>query len=110
MESQVVIKQGCRRRIGDGRSTNIWTSPWLPCVDNGFLTSTWYEELKEATVNGLMAEGSRTWDMEVLNDVCNERDRELIQRIHLPSRGGRILGTGCLMIKVNSRLEVAIGC
>ncbi|KAL8116071.1 hypothetical protein AgCh_022528 [Apium graveolens] len=87
MESQEVIKRGCRRKIGDGKDTNLWTSPWLPCLENGFLTSTAYTGLHDATVDGLMMEGQKRWDVEVLNDICNERDRQLIQQIHVPSRG-----------------------
>lgn len=39
MAAQEIIKKGCRRRIGNGRETNIWTEPWLPCLENGYLTT-----------------------------------------------------------------------
>ncbi|XP_074377352.1 putative mitochondrial protein AtMg00310 [Apium graveolens] len=39
LQPQHVIKQGCRRRIGDGEDTNIWKVPWLPCLQNGYLTT-----------------------------------------------------------------------
>ncbi|WOH11480.1 hypothetical protein DCAR_0830967 [Daucus carota subsp. sativus] len=86
MESQEVIKRGCRRKIGDGRDTNMWTSPWLPCIENGFLTSNAHVGFQDAAVDGLMIEGQKKWDIEVLNDICNERDKNLIQQIHVPCR------------------------
>ncbi|XP_074369747.1 putative mitochondrial protein AtMg00310 [Apium graveolens] len=74
LEAQDVIKQGCRKRIGDGQSTNIWEVPWLPCRANGYLTSTAYPELKEALVENLMEVGKSKWDKAVLLDILNDRD------------------------------------
>lgn len=31
MATQDVMKQGARRKIGDGHETRIWKIPWLPC-------------------------------------------------------------------------------
>lgn len=39
MEAREEVKQGCRRRIGDGKSTQVWEIPWLPCSSNGYLTT-----------------------------------------------------------------------
>ncbi|KAL8089279.1 hypothetical protein AgCh_038904 [Apium graveolens] len=83
LETQEVIKQGCRKRIGDGLTTKIWKVPWLLCPDNGFLTTEMPDELKSATVAGLMNEDRRGWDDEILQDLCNERDRDLIKQIPL---------------------------
>lgn len=51
--SQAVIKQGCRKRIGDGKGTKVWQVPWLPCANNGYLTSEIYPELTDVTVDSL---------------------------------------------------------
>ena len=32
--SQFILKQGCKWRIGDGSSINIWHDPWLKNNDN----------------------------------------------------------------------------
>lgn len=45
LESQDFIRQGCRRIIGDGKSTKIWQVPWLPCTVNGLLTTDMLVEL-----------------------------------------------------------------
>lgn len=39
LESQEILKQGIRRRIGDGEDTDVWKVPWLPCVENGYITT-----------------------------------------------------------------------
>ncbi|XP_074378696.1 uncharacterized protein LOC141720247 [Apium graveolens] len=86
MAAQGVVKQNCRRKIGDGRSTRVWQIPWLPCCDNGFPTTVPHEELKDILVHNLMTEDQKAWDVDVLNDLFNDRDRALIQQIPIPSR------------------------
>lgn len=39
MAAQEEIKVGCIRRIRNGESTKVWKVPWLPCIENGFLTT-----------------------------------------------------------------------
>lgn len=41
-------------------------------------------ELENIIIRSLMVDGVSAWDVEVLNDICNERDVELIKRIPLP--------------------------
>lgn len=81
LESQGVIRQGRRRRIGHGKCTKIWQITWLPCPGNGCLTTAMPEELRDATVAGLFDEVQERCEEEILNDICNERDRELIKQI-----------------------------
>ncbi|XP_074374021.1 uncharacterized protein LOC141714399 [Apium graveolens] len=56
MASQEIIKQGCKRKIGDGKSTKVWQIPWLPCKNNGYLSSEAHVELQETLVHNLMME------------------------------------------------------
>lgn len=42
------------------------------------------EKLKDARVEGLLVGDHMEWDVEVLQDICNERDCELIKQIPLP--------------------------
>ncbi|KAL8110377.1 hypothetical protein AgCh_026191 [Apium graveolens] len=86
MEAQVVLKRGCRKRIGDGRSTKIWKVPWLPCKINGCLETPMLENLHQALVQGLMTENGSNWDDEILRDLCNDRDKNLIKQIPIPTR------------------------
>lgn len=43
MEAHEVIKRGSKRKIRDGQDTKVWGRPWLPCEDNGYVTSEAYE-------------------------------------------------------------------
>ena len=86
IESKDVVRQGCKRRIGDGSSTKIWKVPWLLCPENGFLTTEMPDELKDATVSGLMDETRGGWDDDILYDIFNDRDTELIRRIPVSNR------------------------
>lgn len=81
-----VVKQGCQRRIKNGESTRVWEVPWLPCLENGCLTTVMPPELKDIKVQSLMEDVKKNWDDEVLRDICNERDRGLIKRVPLPLR------------------------
>ena len=86
LSAKDVIKQGCRRGIGTGVDTNVWNIPWLPCGDNGYLTSTMQPELAHIKICDLMDMQEKKWDDDILRDLFNERDVQLIQNIPLSSR------------------------
>ncbi|XP_074378458.1 uncharacterized protein LOC141719995 [Apium graveolens] len=81
MESQEVIKQASRRRIGDGSTTNIWKIPWLPCLLNGHPLTTMPQELVDVQVGNLMNETRTGWDEDILTDLFLDRDIQLIKSI-----------------------------
>lgn len=80
------MAQGCSRCIGDGKDTRVWQVPWLLSGQNGYLTSGVFPELEHATVNSLMSINGNTWDEDILNKFCNERDKALIQQVPIPMR------------------------
>ncbi|XP_074383392.1 uncharacterized protein LOC141724963 [Apium graveolens] len=84
MTSQEIVKQHCRRKIGDGRSTRVWHIPWLPSSENGCLTTTPHADIRDIVVQNLMGADLRSWDMDILNDLFNERDIDLIEQIPIP--------------------------
>lgn len=79
LAAQGAVRNGCRRRIEDRKSTRIWKVPWLPCIDDGYLTTKMQALLKDATVCNLFDDSLQVRDEDVLNDICNERDKELIK-------------------------------
>ena len=83
--TQNLLKQRCRKRIGDGESTRIWKVPWLPDTINGYLSTKMSNELEEVNVSGLMEMEGCKWDEEIIRDLCNDRDRELITSVILPT-------------------------
>lgn len=86
LEAQESIRQGCHRRIRDGRSTRVWQVPWLPSPENGYITTPMPEQLKDIQVQGFLNTNQTDWDMEVVRDICNERDSRLIRQIPIPMR------------------------
>lgn len=85
LAAQGIVKQRCRKKIGNGDNTMVWEVPWLPCEENAFLTSNMPEQLKHITVRSLMMQQENKWDDDILNDICNDRDVVLIKRIPLPA-------------------------
>lgn len=81
LESQEVLKQGVRKRIGNGEITKVWKVPWLPCARNGYITTSMPQKLENVVVANLMQENKYGCDEEVLADIFNDRDRDLIKRI-----------------------------
>lgn len=45
-----------------------------------------FPELEHATVDNLMSIDGRTWDVDIINEFCNERDKALIQQVPIPMR------------------------
>lgn len=86
LSAKDAVKQGCRRRIGDGASTKVWNVPWLPCEANGCITTELIHELRDIDVQNLMDINKGAWDDDVLDDLFNDRDRQLIRRIPIPGR------------------------
>ncbi|KAH9678675.1 putative reverse transcriptase/RNA-dependent DNA polymerase [Citrus sinensis] len=86
LAAQLAILQGSRIQIGGGQQTVIGSAPWLPDMDNGFITSTLPASINSATVDSLMVPNQRRWDFNVVDDIFNNRDQDLIRRIPLNSR------------------------
>lgn len=80
--AQNLIKQGISCRVGDGQSLFIKDVPWLPDVADPFVQSN-SEAFLNQKVFSLMITGERQWDIELINDMFNERDANLILSIPL---------------------------
>ena len=61
----------------------MWKDPWLPNVENPYVTSPSMEGLEELNVSSLKADDSMRWDVGLLRALFKERDSRLIQRISL---------------------------
>ena len=48
--AQDIVKNGCKRRIGNGENTFVWKVPWLRSLESGMLTSNMPEELEHIRV------------------------------------------------------------
>lgn len=54
MAAMEVVKTGTRRKIGNELDTKAWTDPWLPNVENDFLTRIMPEQFGDIMVNDFM--------------------------------------------------------
>ncbi|XP_073133672.1 uncharacterized protein [Henckelia pumila] len=86
MATQELIKKGVRVRIGNGAHTPIWGAPWLPDKEQPLITTECPFELQETKVYSLRLSGDGNWDLDLTNDIFNERDTMLILSIPLSSR------------------------
>uniref|UniRef100_A0A803P4M6 Zinc knuckle CX2CX4HX4C domain-containing protein n=1 Tax=Cannabis sativa TaxID=3483 RepID=A0A803P4M6_CANSA len=73
------IRKGVRWRVGDGLSISVLGEPWLPDEENPMVMSS-HPGLEGAIVNNLFREEGGGWDMEILEDMFDERDRNLITK------------------------------
>lgn len=84
--AQEVVQKGCRMSIGTGTDTLVWKIPWLPCHENGYLTTLMPIELEHIKVCDLLDVQEKKWDDAILKELFNEKDIQLIQNVHLPLR------------------------
>uniref|UniRef100_A0A803NTY2 Reverse transcriptase zinc-binding domain-containing protein n=1 Tax=Cannabis sativa TaxID=3483 RepID=A0A803NTY2_CANSA len=81
-EAQELVKSGARRSIGGGNEVSILLDPWLPDGQNPYVSSN-HPALEGHLVSNLLSVGSKQWDAEVVNDLFNDRDKELIFSIQM---------------------------
>ncbi|XP_074359672.1 uncharacterized protein LOC141699722 [Apium graveolens] len=84
VQGLAALKAGARRKIGNGEGTMVWDVPWLPDVENGFISTLEHDQRTNVKVSNLMVAGEKRWDAELLYDVFCSRDAELIRRIPIP--------------------------
>lgn len=84
LAAEELVCQESRKRIGNGEARAVWGIPWLPCEDNGYLTTEMPHQLEDTRVVNFLNTGTYCWDDEVENDVCNGRDAQLIRSIPNP--------------------------
>ncbi|XP_031116517.1 uncharacterized protein LOC116020174 [Ipomoea triloba] len=81
LAGQDVLRKGCYRRIGNGRSTFVWKQPWLPDDVNPFPISPSLGHDQNLQVSSLLHPQTYDWDIDRLNSIFVQRDVELIMRI-----------------------------
>ncbi|KAM6547817.1 hypothetical protein CsatB_019493 [Cannabis sativa] len=85
--AQSVVRLGAVRIIGNGETTTILSTPWLPDSGNRLVTST-HPALLHNTVSSLFSLEARAWDPEVVEDLFNNRDANLILGLPLSLNSG----------------------
>lgn len=81
-----LVKSGVRWSVGAGRSIDILHQPWLMDDSNPYVKST-MQVLEDNKVESLMQVDNRAWDVEVVEDLFNDRDMQCILQVPLsPNR------------------------
>lgn len=65
LEAQNLIINGISCRLGSGESISILNDPWLPDVNNPFITTS-NMALEGRKVSSLMVTGENRWDVELI--------------------------------------------
>uniref|UniRef100_A0A803PHD5 Reverse transcriptase zinc-binding domain-containing protein n=1 Tax=Cannabis sativa TaxID=3483 RepID=A0A803PHD5_CANSA len=81
-EAKDLIMVGARSSIASGIQTSILEDPWLPDVEDPFVRSV-HPGLVNQYVASLMCVDSKCWDVEIIEDLFDTRDRDLIFNIPL---------------------------
>ena len=76
------LKKGVCWRVGARSSITILDDPWLPCAANLRITTA-VAGLRNQHVQSLMRNETRAWDVVLIVDLFNARDRDLILSIPL---------------------------
>jgi hypothetical protein len=63
-----VLNLGCRWTVGDGRSIKVMTNSWLRGSANGRMCAPQSQGVYQISVNSLMIENERQWDV---NKIMN---------------------------------------
>ena len=59
MVAKQVIVRGSRIQVGSGQNILIGSDPWLPDVENGFVSTSLNEKITLAPIYSLMVPGQR---------------------------------------------------
>ncbi|XP_042952134.1 uncharacterized protein LOC122289223 [Carya illinoinensis] len=87
-EAKTNLLKGCRWRVGNGLSINIWTDYWLPnhkLVPITTTTTTSSVSEMDNSVASLMMQNPRRWDMEKVRSLILAREANEVLCIRLPS-------------------------
>ncbi|XP_060974644.1 uncharacterized protein LOC133039726 [Cannabis sativa] len=77
-----LIKEGAHRVVGPGTNISVQFDLWLADDSQPWVTSS-ANGMETWTINDLMVVGERAWDLEVVLDIFNDRDKEIIIRTNI---------------------------
>lgn len=77
-----MIKQGIVCRVGNGQDIDILQTPWLSVASDPYV-QTHNVALIDQKVSSLMTVGERSWDVDLIMDLFEERYKEIILSIPL---------------------------
>ncbi|KAL8533383.1 hypothetical protein ACS0TY_009679 [Phlomoides rotata] len=73
-----LVRMGCRWKIGDGTTIRVWGMPWLNRDSDFFVRTPMLPGWEAVLVSDLFVPGTRVWNMELINWIFTEEDRDVI--------------------------------
>lgn len=73
MSAQYLLREGCRKRVGDGTSISVWEDKWLPDFPYRIATPYIGDDLIQ-TVSDLIIPGTRSWNRDLIFDTFSPED------------------------------------
>ena len=111
--AQSILKMGCRWRIGNVKSINVWQDFWLKDDTHLHLLTPIVEGLENLMVQDLFIPRTWEWDIELLQELSCPRDVQAIaQTPNSTTRGGDQLiwhftKNGMYLVKLGYRLSLS---
>jgi hypothetical protein len=81
-----VVQRGVRWRVGNGKSIHIWEDQWLPTPSTHKVISTPTEINDIPMVSSLIDEQTKSWRMDIVQQVFLPMDVDTIKNIPLSSQ------------------------
>ncbi|KAL3505253.1 hypothetical protein ACH5RR_035094 [Cinchona calisaya] len=85
MSARHILADGIRKRIGNGKSTNIWTDKWLIFSSTGKIVSEKREDFNAEMVSDLIE--NFKWKRHVLTHDFSRKDVRNILKIPISLKG-----------------------
>ena len=84
-QSNQTMRKGFGRRfagwrVGNGKSIKIWQHHWLPQKHLTKVLSLMVETMEKATVDCLIDEGTRTWNVEMVDEIFAPQEAKEIKK------------------------------
>ncbi|CAH9135346.1 unnamed protein product [Cuscuta epithymum] len=90
-ETQEILKNNIRRRVGNGRDIHVWADAWLPGQGSVRIQSARPPGVQDMNVPALRNYTGKEWNRERITSIFDAVDRDLILSIPISSadrRGG----------------------
>uniref|UniRef100_A0A803QI10 RNase H type-1 domain-containing protein n=1 Tax=Cannabis sativa TaxID=3483 RepID=A0A803QI10_CANSA len=84
LEAKDLIIKGGRLLVGSGEDISITRDLWLPDIENPFITS-FHPSLCDKEVKCLTTMDGKNWDIEIISNLFNDRDKDPILSIPISS-------------------------
>ncbi|CAN1158075.1 Putative ribonuclease H protein At1g65750 [Linum perenne] len=76
-----MVNRGVRWRLGNGSRVSVWDSQWLRDDENLCISTPQDDSLRGLKVSDLLIPGTAEWDVEMIENLFEERDVEEILRV-----------------------------